>query len=120
MPSLDIREATKADLPAIIVMLADDTLGEDREDLSEPLDPAYLAAFRAIDADPNQQLIVAAQDGAIVVTLQLIFLPGLYYKGAWRGQIEAVRIARDICNQGLGAQVQVDALLARVEKADEA
>ncbi len=105
LKSLDIREATQADLPAIIAMLADDTLGEDREDASEPLDPAYLAAFRTIDSDPNQQLIVAQQDGVLVGTLQLSFLPGLSYKGAWRGQIEAVRIAAALRGQGLGAQL---------------
>ena len=105
LKSLDIRDATPADLPAIIAMLADDALGSVREDASLPLDPAYLAAFEAIDSDPNQQLVVAELESAIVGTLQLSFLPGLSYKGAWRGQIEAVRIARRQRGRGLGAQV---------------
>ena len=33
------------------------------------------------------------QDGAVVGTMQLTFLPGLSRQGQWRGQIEAVRIA---------------------------
>ncbi len=64
-----------------------------REDPSEPLDPRYSAAFEAIHADPNQRLIVAELDGRVVGTMQLSFLPGLSFRGAWRGMIEAVRIA---------------------------
>jgi GNAT superfamily N-acetyltransferase len=35
--------------------------------------------------------------------MQLSWLPGLINRGAWRGQIEAVRIARDKRSLGLGA-----------------
>src|SRR3954463_5990765 len=84
--TLVIRDATEADLPAIIAMLADDVNGSGREDASLPLDPGYRAAFAAIDADPNQRLLVAEQGGALVGTFQLSFLPGLSYRGAWRAQ----------------------------------
>ncbi|MCB8838008.1 GNAT family N-acetyltransferase [Aurantimonas sp. VKM B-3413] len=105
MNTLRVRAATKADLPAIVAMLADDDLGRAREAVGEPLHPGYLDAFAAIEADPNQILAVAAIDGAIVGTLQLSFLPGLSYRGGWRGQIEAVRIASDRRGQGLGRRV---------------
>jgi GNAT superfamily N-acetyltransferase len=105
LSELIMRDATEADLPAVIEMLVDDDRGRLREDSSLPLDPGYLAAFDAITRDPNQQLIVAERDGALVGTLQLSFLPGLSYKGAWRGQIEAVRITSDLRGQGLGAQM---------------
>lgn len=91
---LKIRPARATDLPAIVAMLADDPLGATREELREPLPDAYQAAFAAISDDPNQLLAVAERDG-VVGTLQLSFLPGLARKGAWRGQIEAVRIASD-------------------------
>jgi len=45
------RRATAADVPAIVALLADDVLGAARE---TPGDPAYAAAFAAIEADPNQ------------------------------------------------------------------
>jgi GNAT superfamily N-acetyltransferase len=102
---LKVREATQADLPAVIDLLMDDELGRLREDSNLPLDPGYLAAFDAIAADPNQQLFVAEMAGELVGTFQLSFLPGLSYKGAWRGQIEAVRIAADLRGGGLGAQM---------------
>lgn len=97
------RDATEADLPTIIALLAQDQIGGRKDDASEPLDPVYAAAFAAIDADPNQRLIVAECGGSIVGTMQLSFLPGLLNRGAWRGQIEAVRIAADRRGEGLGA-----------------
>jgi ribosomal protein S18 acetylase RimI-like enzyme len=103
--SLTIREATHADLPAIVALLFDDESGRTREDPSLPLDPRYLAAFDAIDADPNQQIIAAELDGAVIGTMQLSFLPGLSFRGSWRGVIEAVRIASHLRGQRLGEQM---------------
>jgi ribosomal protein S18 acetylase RimI-like enzyme len=93
------RRATEDDLPAIVALLADDVLGAARE---APGDPAYAAAFAAIAADPNQLLAVAEQDGRILGCLQLTFLPGLSHRGAWRGQVESVRVAADQRGTGLG------------------
>jgi GNAT superfamily N-acetyltransferase len=105
MPSMIFRDASAADLPALIALLDDDDLSRGREDSSLPLDARYLAAFAAVESDPNQRLIVAEQDGAIVGTMQLCFLPGIAFRGAWRGQIEAVRIAAPVRGAGLGSQM---------------
>lgn len=102
---LEMRQAGRADLPAIVALLHDDETGRLREDPSVPLDPRYIAAFDAIDADPNQHLIAAELDGRVVGTLQLSFLPGLSFRGAWRGVIEAVRIASDLRGRRLGEQM---------------
>lgn len=99
------RDAILADLPAIVAMLDDDELSRGREDASLPLDPRYGIAFAELDSDPNQRLIVAERDGAVVGTMQLSFLPGIAFRGAWRGQIEAVRIASTMRGQGLGGQM---------------
>ena len=105
MPEILIRRAVEADLAAIVAMLADDPLGRLREDVSHPPAAAYLDAFRAVDADPNQLLAVMAEDGRAVGTLQVTFLPGLSRKGAWRGLIEGVRIAADRRGKGYGRQL---------------
>lgn len=102
MNSPVFRRARAADLPAIIAMLADDVLGAAREDTSLPPDPAYVAAFAAIDGDPSQLLLVAEMNGALCGCLQLSFIPGLSRLGAWRGQIESVRIASSQRGTGLG------------------
>ncbi|WP_374526023.1 GNAT family N-acetyltransferase [Sphingopyxis sp.] len=103
MSQLVLREARRADLPVILAMLAEDTIPPARE--ADPSDPRYLAAFAAIDGDPNQHLIAAELDGRVVGTMQLSFLPGLSFIGSWRGLIEAVRIAADLRGQRLGEQM---------------
>ena len=105
MAGLVIRDAMPADLPAIVELLADDMNSAGREDIGVPLDPGYAAALAAITADQNQRLLVAERDGAVVGTMQLSFLPGLAFRGAWRGQIEAVRIASSMRGRGLGAEM---------------
>jgi ribosomal protein S18 acetylase RimI-like enzyme len=101
MPPL-LRQATAEDLPSIVGLLADDDLGRTREDARLPLDPRYLAAFAAMERDPNQRLVVADQDGRVVGCLQLTFIPGLSRLGMWRGQIESVRVASSERGSGLG------------------
>ena len=86
-------------------LLADDEIGRLREDLRLPLAPEYLEAFQGIKADPNQLLVVVVDGAEIVGTLQISFIPGIARKGAWRGQIEAVRIATAYRSSGFGQQM---------------
>ncbi|HCC41490.1 MAG TPA: GNAT family N-acetyltransferase, partial [Arthrobacter bacterium] len=73
-----LRHAVSADLPAIVGLLADDSLGAGRE-RAEDMSP-YERAFEAIDADPSHLLVVGdlapagAADGPLVATFQLSFL----------------------------------------------
>lgn len=105
-----IREARADDLAAMVALLADDPLGATREDASDPLAPAYDDAFRAIDADPNQALLVADDGTTVVGLLQLTFIPSLTYRGSWRAQIEGVRIARSMRSSGLGRRLVTHAV----------
>ncbi|GGM40512.1 N-acetyltransferase [Longimycelium tulufanense] len=102
MADVEFRRARRADVPAIVDMLADDVLGSGRE---RPGDPAYLAAFDLIDAEPGQLLVVAEEAGEVVGTLQLSFLPGLSLLGATRALVEAVRVRRDRRGGGLGERL---------------
>jgi ribosomal protein S18 acetylase RimI-like enzyme len=99
------REATRDDLGAIVALLADDELGRKRERVETPPADCYLKAFEAIAANPDQHLIVATENGAVIGTMQLTFLPGLSRQGQWRGQIEAVRIASSRRGAGFGQQM---------------
>lgn len=101
-PELTIRRAARADLPAIVRLLADDELGRRRERSADPLPASYYAAFAAIDADPAHELVVVERAGEIVGTLQLTVLPYLTYQGGTRAQIEAVRVARRYRDLGIG------------------
>ena len=101
-----LRHATAADLPAIVQLLADDSMGAGRE-RTEDMGP-YERAFEAIDADPSHLLIVGelisagGAAGPVVATFQLSFLPGISRQGAWRSQIEGVRVADSLRGQGIG------------------
>jgi GNAT superfamily N-acetyltransferase len=105
MKTLTFRDAVVHDLPAIVAILADDQLGKAREDASLPLDQGYIAAFDAISIDPNQRLIAVLDGTVIVGTMQLSFLPGLSRKGAWRGQLEAIRVVSSRRSEGIGAMM---------------
>lgn len=96
------REATKKDLYTLVKMLADDQLGAEREDASLPLDTNYLDAFKSINEDNNNELIVVEYNKKIVGMLQLTFIPYLSHKGAWRCLIEAVRVHKDFRSKGVG------------------
>ncbi|HEV7713473.1 MAG TPA: GNAT family N-acetyltransferase [Asanoa sp.] len=99
------RPALRADVPAIVGLLADDSLGAAREVVSEELDAAYWRAFDAIDGDPHNTVVVADLDGEVVGTMQLILIPSLSRRGAWRLEIEAVRVASAHRGAGLGRQM---------------
>lgn len=100
--NLQFRQASARDLPRLVAMLADDELGSQREDSSQPLNASYRSAFDAIDRDPNNALIVAEIDASIVGMLQLTFIPYLTYIGSWRCLIEGVRVHPDYRGRGLG------------------
>lgn len=95
------REATRADLPAIVALLADDVLGRGREHTA--VDDAYEQAFATIDADPRNVLVVGDDAGEVVACLQLTFIPGLGRHGAERCLVEAVRVRSDRRGGGVGA-----------------
>lgn len=103
MAEVIFRRATQADLAAIVALLADDPFGAVREETGATLAPCYVGAFLAVDRDPNQLLAVADLAGAVIGTMQLSFIPGIALRGAWRGQIEAVRVMDQHRGQGIGA-----------------
>ena len=103
------RRATRDDLPAIMTLLADDDIARARGGYDTGLPTE---AFARIDADPRNELIVASteDDGAIVGTCQLTFIPGLSRGGAERMTIEAVRVRTDLRGAGIGRRMMEFAL----------
>jgi ribosomal protein S18 acetylase RimI-like enzyme len=104
-PAVRLRAAQEGDLPAIIALIADDGLGRGRDDASLPLDSSYIRAFEAMAKDTNQVMLVAELNEEIVGYLQITFIPGLSRKGAWRGQIESVRVASRLRGLGIGGKL---------------
>jgi GNAT superfamily N-acetyltransferase len=107
---MHFRRAVKADLQAIVHLLAEDDLGSTRERDEAPLPDSYGRAFAVIDSDPNHELIVAELDGQVIGTLHLIFLPSLSYQGGLRSQVESVRVDKKFQNQKIGSQMMEHAI----------
>ncbi|MBY8871224.1 GNAT family N-acetyltransferase [Micromonospora sp. PLK6-60] len=103
MTDVTLREAVRADLPAVLALLADDVLGKAR-DFTE-VDEAYERAFADISADARNQLIVADRGGELVGCMQITYIPGLGRHGAERSLIESVRVRSDLRGQGLGRRM---------------
>ena len=110
------RVATSNDLPDIIRMLADDFLGTQRERSEDPLPESYLLAFEEIDADPNNELIVAEMDGLVIGTLQLTFTPSISFQGGKRATVESVRVDKEMRGSGVGRKM----MLWAIERARDA
>ncbi len=106
---ISFRDATEADLPAIVAMLADDALGGSREDPGPPLPQAYVDGFRAMTARGGC-VILALDDDAPVGCLQLDILPGVSQLGMTRAQVEGVRIASARRGTGLGQLLMQEAI----------
>ena len=99
---MNFRKATEKDIFIIVEMMADDILGKKRENLQNPLPISYINAFKKIDTDENQELIVLENEKLeIIGTLQLSFIQYISYCGGIRAQIENVFIKKE--QRGLGS-----------------
>jgi ribosomal protein S18 acetylase RimI-like enzyme len=99
------RDARRSDVPQIVALLADDSLGSSREvgpGHDGELDSSYWNAFEQVAASPGNRIVVAEADGEVVGTLQLTLIPGLSRQGMLRAQIESVRVAASQRGRGLG------------------
>ncbi|MET0449029.1 MAG: GNAT family N-acetyltransferase [Aeromicrobium sp.] len=96
-----VQRATRADVPAVVALLADDEMGPAREGAEEA---RYEAAFDVVARDASQYLaVVRDESDDVVATMQLTIIPGLLRAGTTRLQIEGLRVAKSDRSQGLGA-----------------
>ncbi len=116
LDALIVRVAGRADVAAVVSLLADDVLGSERERVEEPVAAAYLRAFDEMAAHPGMELLVAEVGGEVVGCLQLAILPGLSRAGMRRAQLEGVRIAASHRGQRIGERLVRDAV-ARAREA---
>ncbi|MCL8251439.1 GNAT family N-acetyltransferase [Aeromicrobium fastidiosum] len=96
-----VQRAVRADVPAVVALLADDELGRAREGAEEA---RYETAFDVVARDTSQYLAVVRDEADVVVaTMQLTIIPGLLRSGTTRLQIEGLRVAAGERSRGLGA-----------------
>lgn len=102
-PAVRIRDATEADLPRVVELLQQESLGgERREDPGPPLPDAYRRAFRDIASDPRQRLLVAEVDGSVVGTFAFIVIPNLSHRGRPVAEVENVVVDEPWRGRGIG------------------
>ncbi|MFD0022067.1 GNAT family N-acetyltransferase [Streptomyces sp. NPDC058382] len=100
---MNLRTATRRDLPAVLALLADEDVVVDPS--SVVVDEAYETAFAEIVGDARNEILVLVDGDTVVGCLQVTYIPGLGRHGAERALIEAVRIRPDRRGGGLGREL---------------
>lgn len=116
MSGIKIREAVINDLPYIIKLMADDTLGRERENYTTPLNQCYIDAFNHIRDDKNSILLVSCDKEKAIGCLQITFTQYLSHKGSMRATIENVHVDESYRNLGIGTQLMKYALSLAKDK----
>jgi len=102
---LNFRDARESDVALILAMLAADPVSAAREEISDPLPQCYTEAFRVIESDANNELIIVEHQGEVAGTLQLTYIPNITRKGSWRALLEGVHIAEKFQGKGIGTRM---------------
>ncbi|MGW0689986.1 N-acetyltransferase family protein [Streptomyces sp. NPDC002738] len=103
-----LRTATRADLPAVLALLADENRVVDPA--SVVVDEAYEKALADIASDPRNEMLVLVDGDTVLGCLQATYIPGLGKRGEERALIEAVRIRADRRGDGLGRELMKQAV----------
>ena len=103
--NLTHRKAHIDDLNAIVSLLAQDELGQTREQFHPELNQRYIDAFHRINNDPNQYLMALCENKKIIGTCHSTLMPSLTFTGSTRMQIEAVRVHLDARGKSIGQQM---------------
>ncbi|MFJ8849665.1 GNAT family N-acetyltransferase [Streptomyces sp. NPDC102437] len=103
-----LRTATRADLPAVLALLADEERVVDPA--SVVVDDACEGAFAAIESDPRNEMLVLVDGDTVLGCAQATYIPGLGRGGAERVLIEAVRVRADRRGGGLGRELMKQAV----------
>ncbi|CAM5434974.1 acetyltransferase [Streptomyces spiroverticillatus] len=102
-----LRTATRADLPAVLALVLHEH--ETVDPATIVVDDAYERAFRDLDADPRNELLVLegreGEEGLVLGCLQVTYIPGLGRHGQERALLEAVRVRADRRGEGLGREL---------------
>lgn len=99
---MQFREAQFEDLHDIVKLLVDDELGQTRETYTDPLPDEYIEAFKAMEKQDGNQIILAIENEEIIGCLQLTFIPTIARGGMTRAQIEGVRVKNTHRSRGIG------------------
>jgi ribosomal protein S18 acetylase RimI-like enzyme len=102
MPPVTVREAREADLPRVLELYRQLSLGP-----GDDAPPVDLAASRAMFAEmakqPGYHLLVAEEDGAVQGTVTIVILPGFARNNRRWAVVEYVVVDAARRSRGIGA-----------------
>ncbi|MGN6548431.1 MAG: GNAT family N-acetyltransferase [Pararhizobium sp.] len=116
VPRIEIRQAVRSDVPALVAIFASDGVGGHGDTVDPSALPDYQAAFDRIAASTDTRLFVAEMGGVVAGTFQIVFLTALTGRGATNLLVKAVHTGRDLRGQGIGSAMMTYCIdLARRE-----
>ncbi len=111
---MEIRRAREEDVASVVALYVSDPVTGPKEARGECLPEIYLEAFREIEADANETLLVAEDDGVIVGTVQVSVIRHVVAQGLRRAVIEGVFVHPKYQGRGIGRRLMETAIeLAR-------
>lgn len=99
---MTIRRAKAEDVPRIVDLYKADPVTGPREAAEAGLAAVYEEAFRAIDRDENQRLLVAEERGVLTGTVQVTLIVHVMAQGLRRAVVEAMFVHPDYQGGGIG------------------
>lgn len=102
--TINYRLAVTVDIPHLIRLLADDSLGETREITGKSGEFLYLEAFDKMHQQKdNEYLLATGEDEQILGCVQITLIAGLSRAGMSRALLEGVRVAAEARGSGIGS-----------------
>ncbi|WP_029040704.1 GNAT family N-acetyltransferase [Cucumibacter marinus] len=103
MPELTFRAARREDVRTIIELTLGGAVMTLADDPADWESDEYQTAFAAIEADPNNQIVLGEMEGEVVATMQITFIPGIMRRGMTRALLENIHVRESRRGKGIGS-----------------
>ncbi len=108
---MTIRRANAEDVPGIVGLYKADPVTGLREAEGVEAEEGYAEAFRVIDRDENQRLMVAEEEaGALTGTVQVTLIVHVMAQGLRRAVVEAMFVHPEYQGKGIGGALMQAAI----------
>lgn len=97
-----IRRANAEDVPGIVGLYKADPVTGPREAEGDGAMAGYAEAYRVIDRDENQRLLVAEEGGVLIGTVQVTLIVHVMAQGLRRAVVEAMFVHPEHQGKGIG------------------
>lgn len=103
MPDLTFRAPRREDVRTMIELTLGGAVMSLTDDPADWESAEYQNAFAAIEADPNNQVVLGEVDSEVVATMQVTFIPGIMRRGMTRALLENIHVRQSQRGKGIGS-----------------